>query len=144
MALVPTQLGLRGYWQALKGSIAHIGEHNLALISAGVAFFGMLSLFPALAALIALLALISDPGIVVAQLEEMRPLMPADVYDIMHTQVVNLVTASSDTLGWAGLVSLVLALWSARAGVGAMITGLNAVYQEKTATRPNTTFGRYC
>nr|WP_037970913.1 YihY/virulence factor BrkB family protein [Sulfitobacter noctilucae] len=113
------------------GSIAHIGDCNLSLVSAGVAFFSMLSLFPALAALIALLGLVSDPVLVVAQIEDMRGLLPDDVYDIINAQVVSLVTTSSDTLGWAGLVSLGLALWSARAGVGAMVTGLNAVYSER-------------
>ena len=124
-------LGMRGYWEALKASFAHVGENNLALISAGVAFFSMLSLFPALAALIAVLGLISDPVVVIAQLQEMRPFMPNDVYEILNDQVVTLVTTSSDTLGWTGLVSLLIALWSARAGVGAMITGLNSVYRER-------------
>lgn len=122
---------MRGYWDALKGSFSHVGENNLALISAGVAFFSMLSLFPGLAALIAVLSLIADPAVVVAQLEEMRPFMPNDVYEILNAQVVGLVTTSSDTLGWAGALSVFLALWSARAGVGAMISGLNSVYKER-------------
>ena len=119
------------YWAAFKASLAHVAENNLGLISAGVAFFGMLSLFPALAALIALLGLISDPAVVVAQLEQVRGLLPDDVYDIVNDQVVSLVTARADTLGWAGLLSLFVALWSARAGVGAMMIGLNNVYYEK-------------
>ncbi|KIN65825.1 Ribonuclease BN [Sulfitobacter noctilucae] len=131
MAAKTSSFGFRLYWDALMGSIAHIGDCNLSLVSAGVAFFSMLSLFPALAALIALLGLVSDPVLVVAQIEDMRGLLPDDVYDIINAQVVSLVTTSSDTLGWAGLVSLGLALWSARAGVGAMVTGLNAVYSER-------------
>jgi membrane protein len=119
------------YWDALKGSFAHVPENNLALVSAGVAFFAMLSLFPALAALIALLGIISDPSVVVAQMEDMRGLVPDDVFDIIHGQVVSLVSTSTDRLGWAGLISLGFALWSARAGVGAMIIGLNSVYQER-------------
>lgn len=131
MAGLAPSLGIAGYWDALKASFAHVGENNLALVSAGVAFFSMLSLFPGLAALIALLSLVSNPAVVIAQLEDMRPFMPNDVYEILNSQVVSLVTASSDTLGWAGVVSLMLALWSARAGVGAMITGLNSVYKER-------------
>ena len=91
----------------------------------------MLSLFPALAALIALLSLISDPAVVIAQLEEAKALLPKDVYDVIYVQVVTLVSARADTLGWAGLISLLVALWSARAGVGAMMLGLNNVYGEK-------------
>tara|TARA_R110002049_G_scaffold117332_2_gene270478 strand:- start:54619 stop:55548 length:930 start_codon:yes stop_codon:yes gene_type:complete len=119
------------HWDAFKASLAHVSDNNLGLIAAGVAFFAMLSLFPALAALIALLGMISDPVVVVAQLEEVRGLLPDDVYRIINDQVVALVTARADALGWAGLVSLVVALWSARAGVGAMMIGLNNVYNER-------------
>jgi len=124
-------LGFRGYIAVLRASIAHVGESNLSLVSAGVAFFSMLSLFPALAAVIAVLGLISDPVVVVAQLEDMRGLLPDDVYDIINAQVVSLVTTSSDRLGWAGLISVFLALWSARAGVGAMMQGLNSAYGQR-------------
>ena len=57
--------------------------------------------------------------------------MPGDVYDIISAQVVALVSARPDTLGWASLLSFLVALWSARAGVGAMIIGLNNVYGRK-------------
>lgn len=122
---------LRLTWRALKDGGQQIGDTNLALISAGVGFFAMLSLFPALAALIALLSLIADPDVVIAQLEEMRTLLPTDVYEIFNAQIVSLVTTSPDTLGWASALSILVALWSARAGVAAMMTGLNAVYGEK-------------
>jgi len=118
-------------WAFLIGGFKQIGDTNLSLISAGVGFFGMLSLFPAIAALIALLSLVSDPDVVIAQLEDMQGLLPDDVYQIFHTQIVSLVTASPDTLGWAGIISIAAALWSARAGVAAMMTGLNAVHGEK-------------
>ncbi|WP_299680703.1 YihY/virulence factor BrkB family protein [uncultured Roseobacter sp.] len=105
-----------------------IATNNLSLIAAGVAFYSMLSVFPALAALIAVLSLIADPAVVITQLEEFRGLMPDAVYNILNRQIVTLVSASSGTLGWAGAISLGLALWSARAGVGAMMHGLNVVY----------------
>jgi membrane protein len=116
------------YFEAIRGSLLLISKNNVSLTSAGVAFFSMLSLFPALAALIALLGLISDPVFVIAQLEEVRGLLPDDVYDIINAQVVGLVTTQTETLGWAGLLSVLVALWSARAGVAAMIIGLNSVY----------------
>ena len=122
---------IKKVFAAFRDGFLQIGETNLALVSAGVGFFGMLSLFPAIAALIALLSLLADPVVVLAQLEEMRGLLPDDVYDIFYLQIESLVTTSSDTLGWAGAISVVAALWSARAGVAAMMTGLNAVYGER-------------
>lgn len=122
---------LRLYWLVLKGCYTQISESNLALIAAGVAFYAMLSVFPALAALIALLSLISDPNVVIAQLEDAKGLMPEDVYEIINTQIVGLVTTRSDKLSWAGIFSVLIAIWTARVGVGAMMTGLNSVYNEK-------------
>lgn len=118
-------------WAFLRDGFLQIAETNLSLVSAGVGFFGMLSLFPAIAALIALMSLVSDPDVVVAQLEDMQGFLPDDVYDIFHSQIVSLVTTSPETLGWAGVISIAAALWSARAGVAAMMTGLNAVHGEK-------------
>jgi membrane protein len=126
----PVQRALK-IWAAVRDGFVQIGETNLALVSAGVGFFGMLSIFPAIAALIAVMSLLSNPDVVVAQLERMQGLLPTDVYNIFHTQIVSLVTTSPDTLGWAGVVSLAAASWSARAGVAAMMTGLNAVHGEK-------------
>ena len=129
--LFRSRLSGREYWDALKDSFTQIGESNLGLVSAGVAFFSMLSLFPALAALIAVLSLISNPSVVLAQLEDVRTLLPSDVYDIINAQLITLLTARADTLGWAGLLSLLFALWTARAGTGAMMMGLNAVYGQR-------------
>lgn len=126
------------YWSALKASFTAVSDKNLALVAAGIAFYAMLSIFPALAALIAVLALISDPVFVIAQLDEVRGLLPRDVFDIINGQIVTLVSASTDRLGWAGLISLLVALWSARAGVAAMIVGLNSVYNER-----NRSFARH-
>ncbi|MFK7765563.1 MAG: YihY/virulence factor BrkB family protein [Roseobacter sp.] len=128
MTVEPTFAIRRG---ALFAAFRKIGENNLSLIAAGVAFYSMLSIFPALAAMIALLSLVADPEVVVIQLEEMRELMPDDVYEILNAQIVGLVNTSSDTLGWTGIVSIMVALWSARAGVGAMIHGLNAVFDRE-------------
>lgn len=130
MKKIPKNL-LAKTWAALRDGMRQIQEKNLMLISAGVGFYGMLSLFPAIAALIAVMSLVSNPSVVTAQLAEMRGLLPDDVYEIFNTQIVSLVTTSSDTLGWASVISVSAALWSARAGVAAMMLGLNAVHGEE-------------
>lgn len=122
------QISPRLFGQSLFAAFGQVGRSNLTLIAAGVAFYSMLSVFPALAALIAVLSLIADPEVVIVQLQELQELLPDDVYDILNAQIVGLVSTSSDTLGWTGLISVVVALWSARAGVGSMMHGLNVVY----------------
>lgn len=104
------------------------GRANIGLAAAGVAFYALFSIFPGLAALIALFGLIADPGVVDSQLELMRDLIPEQIFLLLEDQLSRLLSAQSGTLGWTTAVSIAIALWSARAGVGALMTGLTAVH----------------
>ncbi len=105
-----------------------IGVANMGLVAAGVAFFAMLSLFPALAAIIAIWGLVSDPAVVLDQVDLLRGIVPEDVFALVEAQILKLSATSGDTLGWAGLLSLGLATWSARSGVAALMLGLNTIH----------------
>jgi membrane protein len=120
-----------GVWPALKGVFTLIGEKNLNLIASGIGFYGILATFPAIAALIALWGFVADPALVAAQVSEFTTLLPDEVANLLTSRVSELVAADSTTLGWAGLLSVGLAVWSARAGIAAMVIGLNAVYGER-------------
>ena len=110
----------------LRGVMRCMSERNLDLIAAGVAFYAMLAVFPAFAAVIAFWGFISDPSIIEDQLNMLRGLVPAEALALLEGQVRVLVDANSSTLGWATLVSIGGALWSTRAGVGALVRGLLA------------------
>ena len=112
----------------LRGVMRCMSERNLDLIAAGVAFYAMLAVFPAFAAVIAFWGFISDPSIIEDQLDMLRGLVPAEAFALLDGQVQALVAANSNTLGWATIVSIGGALWSTRAGVGALVRGLTAVY----------------
>ena len=103
-------------------------EKNLGLIAAGVAFYAILAIFPGLAATIALWGIVGDPGLALAQLEEFQAVIPSDVYRLLAAQLSKLSTTDGLTLGWASVISFGFAFWSARAGVAALIRGLNAIY----------------
>lgn len=105
-----------------------MGERQLSLIAAGVAFFAMLAIFPALAALIGLVGFWADPGIVQDTLDLMAEFVPAEAHAILADQTARLIGTTPRTLGWASAVSLLAATWSARRGVGALAQGLNAIY----------------
>ncbi len=120
-----------GLWPALKGVWTLIGEKNLNLIASGIGFYGILATFPAIAALIALWGFVADPALVAAQVSEFTSLLPDEVAELLTARVAELVAADSTTLGWAGLLSVGLALWSARAGIAALMVGVNAVYSER-------------
>lgn len=121
-------------WRVWKDALVSIwtilDEKNLGLIAAGTGFFAMLALFPGLAALIAIWGLMADTVVIQNQLDLMRGILPPVVYELLYEQMAALMRARPETLGWATLVSILAAFWSARAGVAALMRGLNAIYHK--------------
>ncbi len=111
-----------------RRALALMDRKNLGLIAAGVAFYAMLALFPGLAAVIALWGVIGDPALVLQEMQRFDGLVPPDVEAVIEGQVAALASADGLSLGWASALSLLLAIWSARAGAAALMQGLNAVY----------------
>ncbi len=114
-------------WTLLMAVWTTATERHISLIAAGVAFFGMFALFPAIAAIIAIFGLLADPAIVVQQLELMKEIIPEETYLLFVGQMGRLLAAQTGTLGFASGLSLLLALWAARAGVAGLMEGLNAI-----------------
>lgn len=104
---------------------------NLSLAAAGVAFYALLALFPALAALVSIYGLLSDPATITAQLAEVRHLVPAEVYAIIDGQLTQVAGTSNTALGFGFLLGLVLSIWSANKGMLALLMGLNIVYHQR-------------
>ncbi|WP_281984181.1 YihY/virulence factor BrkB family protein [Thalassorhabdomicrobium marinisediminis] len=119
-------------WDVVVQMMNDLAEKNAGLIAAGVAFYGLLAIFPAIAATIALFGLFADPIVVETQLDLLTGLMPPGVFALFEAQIEGLLNARDTTLGLTTLISLGIALWSARSGVAALIRGLNAIFE-----RPN-------
>lgn len=122
---------LKKIWRILAAVWTTADEKHLGLIAAGVAFFGMFGIFPGIAAVIAIFGLVADPVVIAEQLALMEGIIPPDAYRLIGSQINRLIMAPSGALGWATGVSIALALWSCRAGVGALIGGLNAIAGER-------------
>lgn len=118
----------RTLWGALRHVFRLMDEKNLSLIAAGVAFYGILAVFPGLATVIALWGVVGDPAAVAVEMAEFKAVLPVDVYTLIDGQLRALAQADGLTLGWASALSFALAVWSARAGVAALMRGLNAIY----------------
>jgi membrane protein len=119
--------------QALALRVLHVwnrtADRELSLIAAGVAFFGFLAIFPGMAAVIAIWGFASDPGVIRGQVALLQDVLPPAAYDLVLTQVEGLLAQNSQRgLGWATVVSVLLALWSARAGIAALMQGINAIH----------------
>lgn len=114
-------------FQFLSAVWGRISDGHFGLISAGVAFYAMFAVFPGLAASVAIWSMVADPAIIADYLAVGEQFLPEDAAVLIHDQVMGLLATPRATLGWATFVSLMIALYSARAGVSALITGLDVV-----------------
>ncbi len=119
---------LSALFRFLSRLFSRIQMAKIGMASASVAFFGFLALFPAAAVVIALWGVGADPAFVRQQIEPLEDLLPPDAFSLLSSQIQALIDSSTRGLGLATLISTLIALWSARAGVSALVGGLNAVH----------------
>ncbi len=116
-------------WKAVARNVWAEGKKdNLTLLAAGVAFYAMLALFPSLIALVTIYALVADPQRLSEQLEPVTAVLPAEAASLLEQQLRAVVESSSGSLTLGLVVSVLAALWAASGGIGALMTGINAVY----------------
>jgi membrane protein len=117
-----------GWWNLLLRVKAQVSEDRLDIIAAGVAFYALLAVFPALATLVAVFGLAFDPQAVTQQLESLRGVVPGRALDLVLGQVQSLHRARG-ALGWGVGGGILVTLWISSVGVRALIRALNAVYR---------------
>ena len=120
---------LRGIWDFTEAFSLRFGRENLSLVAAGIAFYGMFSIFPGLAAIVAVYGLFGDVHVVETQMAEYSGLMPPEAAKLVTDALVALLQKPASGLSTALAVAIGLALWSARAGTSALMTGLNIAYE---------------
>ncbi|MEM5543132.1 YihY/virulence factor BrkB family protein [Sulfitobacter sp. AS92] len=129
-AETPIEIPAPGWKDILFRVKDEIATDHVSLVAAGVAFYALLAIFPAVTALMALAGLVMEPAQVTEQLEAITRLIPEEAATIILDQAIA-VTGSEETgLGWAFLIGVGLALYSASKGVGSLMEGLNVAYDE--------------
>ncbi len=104
---------------------------HVTLLSAGVAFYGLLALVPALVAVISIYGLVADPQDVRSQLLDALSAAPSEVRNLVSTQMESIASSSSASTVAAVIVGGLAAVWSASAGVGHLVDALNVAYDEE-------------
>jgi membrane protein len=127
----PWQIPLRGWKDILRRTYERIGEDRLLAVAAGVVFYGLLALFPAMTALVSLYGLFAKASTINEHLSAAGGLLPASAMSIFQDQVNRLVAKGDAKLGLGFGVGLTVALWSANSGMKAILDALNVVYEEK-------------
>jgi membrane protein len=122
-------------WVALLGrAVRHAHTARLPLLSAGVAFFAVLSIAPVLVTALSVYGAVNTPEEGLAQLSEVAEVLPPQVEALVADQLISITAASNRVLTVRGLIGLVAALWTATAAMLALSDALTLAYHE-TETR---------
>jgi membrane protein len=127
----PFQIPWEEWKQILWRTYVRINEDRLLAIAAGVVFFGLLAIFPAITALVSFYGLFANPSTIAANLQSLALMLPEGSFQIVQDQIARVLAKGNTELGATFLFGLALAIWSANAGVKALIDALNVAYGER-------------
>jgi membrane protein len=126
----PREIPAAGWRQIIRRVWRGISADQVSLVGAGVAFFGLLAIFPGIAAIVSIYGLAADPASASSAVESMQA-VPAAARDIVARQMRDVAATSSNALTLSLVVSVLLALWSASGGVKALMSAMNMAYREE-------------
>lgn len=109
----------------------NISEDYIGLLAAGIAFYFFMAAFPALAALISLYGIFSDPAFVGEQLHNLERFVPAESLKILEDQATSISSSGGAALGFGFVFGVILTIYSTTKGIQAIIKGLNIAYNVK-------------
>ena len=127
----PTEIPKQGWFQIVKRGWAEAKADQVPLLAAGVAFYAFMAIFPAMIALTLLYGLFADPATIADQVDAAGSALPGDVRALLVEQLRALATTQRTGAGIGVIISLLIALWSASAGVGNLITAISTAYDEE-------------
>jgi membrane protein len=130
-ATAPMHIPWRGWKDIILRSYHNIQDHRLLALAAGVAFYSLVSLVPALAAGVSSYAMFADAGTISRHLYLLADIVPGSALQLVGNEITRIAAQSDGRLTLGFLVGLAVALYSANAGMKAIFDALNIIYDEK-------------
>ena len=126
-AVSPFRMPWSRWKRVLLNTYEEIGNDRLTAVAAGVVFYALLAIFPTITAFVSLYGLFAAPSSVGDHLALLSYVLPSGGVAIVKEQISRIVSNNDGRLSIAFATGLAIALWSANAGIKAMIDALNAV-----------------
>ncbi len=130
-ATSPAEIPARGWWAALKRVVVQFNDDRLMYEAGSVVFFVLLALFPALAALVSLYGLFTDPKTIADHLATLSSVMPSGSMDLLRDQMTRVAANGGTKLSIGVIFGFAVSLWSANQGMKSLFDVLNVAYDEK-------------
>jgi len=127
----PAEVEAASWWATLKRTASEFREDNLTDWAAALTYYALLSLFPALIAMVSLIGLFGDPKATTSSLTEIiTEIGPSSAAETFKGPVESL-TESRGAAGFTFVFGLLVALWSASGYTGAFMRASNVIYETR-------------
>ncbi|WP_371274251.1 YihY/virulence factor BrkB family protein [Ensifer sp. OV372] len=129
-ASTPEEIPPKGIRDVFWRVVSEMFEERVFLIAAGVSFYLLLALFPALAALVSFYGFIADPIDIGTHMSVLDDLLPPGSYALISDQLKSLTSQKTTTLSFGFVTGLFISLWSSGNGISALFDAMNVAYGE--------------
>jgi membrane protein len=126
----PQEIPAKGWMDIAKRTRKEVKADQVPLLAAGVAFYVLLALFPAIIAGVSIYGLVANPQTVRDQINQLAKTLSPETATLIGQQVQQVTSSAGGALGLATVIGILTALWSASSGMKALITGVNLAYDE--------------
>ena len=127
----PTEMPAPAWKDILKRTYKRTWDDNVALVSAGVAFYGFFALLSMLGLIVLFYGFIAEPRTVVEHFQALTAVLPKDVAVLIGDQLMTAVKSSEKAKGLGILLAFVVATYGGTNGAASVLTALNIAYEEK-------------
>jgi membrane protein len=127
----PAEMPRRAWRDILARTYKRTWDDNVALVSAGVAFYGFFALLSLLGLIVLVYGFIADPHTVIEHMQALTVVLPTDVAVLIGDQLMTAVKSSESTKGLGILLAVLVAVYGGTNGAASIITALNIAYEEK-------------
>ncbi len=124
----PLEIKGQGWKKIGKDIKEGISKDHLGIVSAGVAFYAFLAIFPALISLVSIYGLVVDPEQAKDQMERLGGMMPEQAMGIIEKRIENLLSTSASSLSWGTALGILISIWSANRGTKSLFKGIEIAY----------------
>jgi len=118
-----------GLWPTLKRAGQEFQEDNMTDWGAALTYYGLLSLFPALIALVSIIGLVADPRETTQALTDIVTDLGPDTAADTFRGPIESITSNQSAAGLLLIVGMATALWSASGYVGAFMRASNVIWE---------------
>jgi membrane protein len=119
---------LKRYWSLIRRVSDEADADDADIVAAGLAFYGVLGLFPALLAMVSLYGLVADPIAIQHTIAGVARSLPASARDLVADELSKFVARPTRSLSLSMIVAFLAVLWSSSSAMSVLVRAVNVAY----------------